>query len=375
MTPLHPALQKLSDEYDQLVAGAEAGHIEHADALAALSGMSVTDAAGAAWAINADGNFVRAPFPGAPAQPSDPAYFATTATAPTPNFPGAPVIQQPAATPGPLPTVGGPAPTHPAQSPPVPLAPSPGPVPQQFAAPTPWQPATVPAPAQPSVYTPPPTPGMPSASTPLHMPTHTAAAPVEPDPEQVKKARRHTRSLAKTEGPRRGDQVAQRLRDFASRNRVLLGILMAGVAVMVGMNFMSDRTATNLPSAAPTSAAQQDSDQSEQLDAEQMPTEQSALPSKAQASDIIDTLGSGRVELVAAAAADAGDQATTVKAAALWAGAKELGLSITPGAAAADGDGAVQTWSIENGRTHVADVSVTWVRTDQGWTLKELPLF
>jgi len=65
-----------------------------------------------------------------------------------------------------------------------------------------------------------------------------------------------------------------------------------------------------------------------------------------------------------------------VRTAALWAGTKTPGLAITPGVAATDDAvGAVQTWTVTEGRTKIAEVTVTWVTTDNGWKLAALPTF
>lgn len=59
MADLHPDLARLLQRYEQLVADAAAGAISGADAYGLLAQLSVTDAAGAVWSMDDEGQFVR----------------------------------------------------------------------------------------------------------------------------------------------------------------------------------------------------------------------------------------------------------------------------------------------------------------------------
>jgi hypothetical protein len=59
MADLHPDLARLLQRYEQLVADAAAGAISGSDAYGLLAQLSVTDAAGAVWSVDDEGQFVR----------------------------------------------------------------------------------------------------------------------------------------------------------------------------------------------------------------------------------------------------------------------------------------------------------------------------
>jgi hypothetical protein len=84
---VHPELQILDQQYRQIVAALQAGHLSEQDALGILAGMNAVDGEGAVWTIDPySGNFVRS-FPGQTPTPADPSYF-IPAQLPTPPMPG-----------------------------------------------------------------------------------------------------------------------------------------------------------------------------------------------------------------------------------------------------------------------------------------------
>jgi hypothetical protein len=73
---MHPELQRLEQQYMNLVAELQAGHILEEDALRVLAGFTAIDGEGAVWSIDPfTGEFVRA-FPNSTPTPTDPSAFA-----------------------------------------------------------------------------------------------------------------------------------------------------------------------------------------------------------------------------------------------------------------------------------------------------------
>lgn len=84
---MHPELQHLDQQYRQIVAALQSGHLSEQDALGVLAGMSAVDGEGAVWTIDPySGDFVRS-YPGQAPVPANPAMF-VPAQLPTPPMPG-----------------------------------------------------------------------------------------------------------------------------------------------------------------------------------------------------------------------------------------------------------------------------------------------
>ena len=115
---MHPELQRIEDQYLQLVASVQAGHMSEDEGIATIGRVAAVDGDGAAWTIDPySGLFSRA-FPGQSPEPANPALFAPGRL---PAPPGGDV-----GMPGPWgvpPTVGGFPPTVPGM-PVVPLSPA-----------------------------------------------------------------------------------------------------------------------------------------------------------------------------------------------------------------------------------------------------------
>jgi hypothetical protein len=72
---MHPELQRIEQQYLQLVADLQAGHVSESDAMRIISSLTAIDGEGAVWSIDPySGNFVRA-FPGAAPVAADPGRF------------------------------------------------------------------------------------------------------------------------------------------------------------------------------------------------------------------------------------------------------------------------------------------------------------
>lgn len=83
---MHPDLAALQARYDELAAGARENHISVDDAASTLNNLTVTDGSGAVWRMDMYGAFLRSEFPGAPAQPADPAGFVDHQMRPDPGL-------------------------------------------------------------------------------------------------------------------------------------------------------------------------------------------------------------------------------------------------------------------------------------------------
>lgn len=374
MSTVPPELIRLGQSYDALVSNAEAGHISHADALATLAGLTATDASGAVWGLNADGDYVRSQYPGAPAQVSDPSMFAQAgAPAPAPfQAPGAfPQQGMPAApaVPGPpvaQPTMSFPSPPGPVTQPAQPAQPQAAPMAFQGAPHDPFA-----APPQ-GFY---PEAGLPSAANPIPDPHHhsTKKAPTKEAP---------TKSISDAGKPSPFAGVFGKVRQLVGGNLVLVGIVVVGIVLFGVLSLQSkgaDPGSTTLPSGTSETtdpALAGDGTGSDELpaDGSQDPAVPS-LPSKAMATQMYSALASGKRDLVAGTTASKPDATVAALAAAEWAGARQIGLTVTPGAAVAQGQGAVQTWTVADGSTTAATVKVTWVLAGETWKLAQLPLF
>jgi hypothetical protein len=391
-------LQELEAKYDQLVQGAEEGHFTAQQALAALANLTATDAAGAIWSLNAEGDFVRAAAPGAPAVVTDPSQFATTA-------PASPVLgSQPSQVPGVEQPAAGTAaanpggyPTGPAAFPTGPSVFGAGPdtsLPQagnRGALVPNGTPAPGPAPAAPAVdpfATPPaalgsagqPLPGQPSAATPLP-----GTEPVQGAPtltrKQIRAEKRAARSLTAAE--RGGPTVGQRVAAWVSANRALAALILIAALVGAGLWWNGQQagggsplppvnTTQDVPD-MPTTGAEEDRTGEEDRTVEEEPVAD-PVPSKAATAKVIEALSSGRKDVVARQFATSPDPVELSLTTARWAGAAQV-LTVEAGPAAPSGAGAVQEWTVKDGATVVATIQVTWVQVEDTWKLAATPTY
>jgi len=399
--PLPAELSRLDADYNNLIDNVEAGHTSIDDALSVLAAMTATDASGAVWAINGDGDFVRAPYPGAPAAVTDPSEWFTPGT--------------------PQPTM--PAITFPMPHPQTPVAPAGPPVAPPPFAPGAHQPPTMSStapsagPARPAggwdddvddMLTQPP--ARDQWGAPVEQPAPAAAGFTAPAPLSVddmnpagepagrwtRRANRDGRSTARplstSDAPtaRHTNPLLETLLEKARQNVLVLGILGVGALVLIVMTARGDHSGSNqpntLPTGAPTSSlsaplptmptgSTSSHTKTSAAVAPPSTTVTSTAPTTAQARAVISALMTGKKNDVAALAATGPDRVTLDRVTALWAGAKQLGLAVTPTPAAASGAGAVQNWAVYDGSVKVATVHITWVQVDKAWKLADLPTF
>lgn len=374
---LPPPLADLAAQYDQLYDAAQAGHISHADALTALAALTCSDAAGRVWAINPEGEFTAADYPGAPSVPVDPATFAAAAPA------AAPQAAQPMfAPPGPWDTAATPAMPAPAAAPaPVDDAAGwPGVDTAHHgpsATPSGWG-ASWDDPGADAVddsgdamfaglLTPPQVPGGGQSGP-------TAAGGFAP-----------ARSLRDAEAGSPGlvgrltgllpSGVAGKLPSagFLGRNRGLVAVVLVGLVILIAAIAHSGGTpATKLPSASGSTSGSSS--------ASAMPTTGSApvtaLPTADDFARVRSALVSGKRDVASSVLAGSTDEATAAGMTAYFYGADKTGIDLAAGPAAADGaTGAVQTWTLSDHATHkpLGQLTVHWSRTSTGWKLAAAP--
>lgn len=208
-------------------------------------------------------------------------------------------------------------------------------------------------------------------------PVAAAEVPTETAGKGRKKA--PTKSLQKADRDARLPGLIASLRARVAGHGVLFVLVIAGLALF-GILQMQGKSSTSTtlpaPSAqAPTSEPATQDEQTLPADtggASALPL--ASIPSRADATAMVSTLSSGRRELVAAAAAGKPAAATVSLAAAEWAGVRQLGITVSPGAALVDGQVAVQRWVLTQGETTVAELKVRWVLRAGQWKLESLPL-
>ena len=360
MSDLHPQLQQLEDQYNQLVDAVEAGHYSFDDALAVLHGTFVTDAAGAVWSINGDGDFVRSLYPGAPAEKTEPSQFAPD---------GAPAPQPHLTNPHTFPTAqpGQPAPFS---QPAMPSFPTPAPfTPQQaspfgggFTAPaydtadTPWEDTDLDSP--PSGFN----PGFPSAATPI--------APVE---HRAAPAKSIHGAGAKSSAALGG--IAGKAQQWVKDNKLFAAILVIGAIIAYAVT--SQGGGSGKQTTLPTTAAGSSTAQSlAPLPTTAATTAASApqLPSTADGARVISALMSCKENVFDSVLAAVPSRPDVLKAMAWWCGSASLHFAITPGPSAGSGKtAAVQDWTVSVYGQQLAGIHTAWSYTGGGWKLTAIP--
>lgn len=316
-TAIPAPLQQIADRYNDLVQQFNDGHITEHDAMSLLAATSVTDGDGAVWGIAAQGHFVRAPQPGDPAQPADPATYVDPAT-PRP-----------------------PAPAFPAPS-------------TMFT-----QPLT-------DLDAPPPTRAMPAQDWSHSGP---AIGPILPTNEPA--AATH---LTARPGPKVPPAILAKIGGFLSRNRVFVIILAIGAIVLAAAlivpNLTQDEPTAKIPATAPA------------LPGEEMPADAppvtSQAPTALDAAAVATTLQSGTPEQIQALLVPVLDAPTLLRTQALWAGAAQLRVTISPQPAAAiDAVTATQKWVLTRAdqTEPVTTIDVTWTNDGTTWKLTAPPTF
>lgn len=323
---LPPPLQQLADRYNELVANFTAGHIAQEDALAILASTSVVDASGAIWAVNQEGAFTRADFPGSPAVLADPAQFLAAGS----PLPASPAFPSP---------VGFPPPAMDLDTPPT------G---QHWGTP-PTGPAPVPG-------------------TPLPVPV-----PPGQEPRKAKKVK--TKSIKADGEPGTPNPVVATLTGFFAQNKVFAIILLVGALVISAAFFVPKMTGgggTQMPTDTTTTLP------GEPTGGDQAPPATAAVPSTTDAATVTAALQSGDPAQIQSVIVTPLDAITMLRTQALWTGLAQTGVTITAQPAAqTEATKATQVWVLtrDGDTTAVASITVTWTTDGTTWKVDQAPAF
>lgn len=348
---LPQALADLAANYDRLYDDAEAGHISTDDALAALHALGVLDAAGQVWGLNASGEFTVAAYAGADITVADPAAFALTAVETPGDWDTRLVDEQDSGNP------------HDDRRGPS-VSPHAGPITDNG-----WDDGAYTEDDQDSfgaLLTPPS--------------GHTAAEYGTGD-----EPRARTRSLSDVESGPAG--LAARLTSklpaglgarmpnastILANNKPLLAVVGVGAVLLLAVTLHHNPSApaTKAGSAVPTASQPAPVMPTTTLSAAGT-TKATALPTADDLARVRSALSSGHRDRVVAALATKTDTATVANMTAYFYGAAKTGIDIGAGPAAANGKGAVQTWTLTDHSTHVTlrTLTVHWVRAAGVWKL------